>query len=120
MSIATGSLTILLCMKLLRTWEETQEWITEQKLQWLLKQATGDSDQSSQAPPEFEFLSEAELVEWTGYKRKSKQIEWLKKHGYPFAVDRLGHPKVLRDDIKRREIEGQKTHPNWGALPEKD
>lgn len=57
------------------------------------------------------FLEEEELAKLTGYKFKSKQIEWLRAQAIPFRVSATGHPVVTRG-----AIEGRKEEP---ALPER-
>ena len=48
------------------------------------------------------FLTEDELVELTGAKRKSNQIRWLTQHRYPHETNANGAPKVLRCYLERR------------------
>lgn len=57
------------------------------------------------------FLEDDELAKLTGYKFKSKQIEWLRAEAIPFRVSATGHPVVTRD-----AIEGRKEPP---APPER-
>lgn len=40
------------------------------------------------------FLTQEELVEFTGRKNKSKQIEVLRRMGLPFWVNAVGKPVV--------------------------
>jgi hypothetical protein len=56
------------------------------------------------------LLDPDELCSLTGYKRPSKQIEWLRTQGWKFAISGLGHPKV--------DVEEYRRHMNaCGATP---
>lgn len=44
-------------------------------------------------------LTRAELVEFSGRKRRSAIIAWLKVQGIPHFLDADGWPKVLRSSI---------------------
>lgn len=46
------------------------------------------------------FLSTGELVELTGRKVKSKQIDVLRRMGVPFFVNALGRPVVARSSVE--------------------
>jgi len=48
------------------------------------------------------FLSRAEVADLTGYRQRGKQIDWLRRAGWPFAVGADDHPRVLRDELVRR------------------
>jgi hypothetical protein len=48
------------------------------------------------------FLTADELAEWTGYKRPSAQMRWLRDNGLPFMVGGDGLPKVLRRAVEAR------------------
>ena len=48
------------------------------------------------------FLSDEELQELTGYKRKADQRRWLMERQYRFEVDALGRARVLRSHVERR------------------
>lgn len=41
-------------------------------------------------------LSQAELVELSGYRRPAEQIRWLTKAGVTFFIGRDGRPRVIR------------------------
>lgn len=43
------------------------------------------------------FLDDDELERLTGYVKPSKQIEWLREHGFPFTINAKGRPVVRRD-----------------------
>jgi hypothetical protein len=58
------------------------------------------------------FLEDDELAKLTGYKIKSKQIEWLKAAAIPFRVSATGHPVVTRGAIEGRKEEPAKP-PRW-------
>lgn len=48
------------------------------------------------------FLEDAEMAKLTGFKIKSKQIEWLRSQGIPFRVSATGHPVVTRSSVEGR------------------
>jgi hypothetical protein len=48
------------------------------------------------------FLDRVELIELTGYRYPSKQIEWLRQCGIRHFVAKDGHPRVLQVRRKRR------------------
>lgn len=48
------------------------------------------------------FLPEKEVEYLSGKKRKSDQINWLRKHRYPFEVGDDGKPKVLIAYVEQR------------------
>lgn len=68
------------------------------------------------------FLTQAELVDLTECKLKSRQIAWLKANGYYFAVGANGHARVLREHVQARLSGVNAVHapvvlePNWAAL----
>jgi hypothetical protein len=57
------------------------------------------------------FLSPTELIELTDRKRQSDQIQWLRKHGYPFEIGAKGRPKVLRRVVELRLQAGVSAAP---------
>ena len=61
------------------------------------------------------FLSTQELVQLTGRKVKSKQIDALRKMGIPFFVNALGHPVVARVAVEGRgQNSGERvSRPSW-------
>lgn len=68
-------------------------------------------------------LTPAELRELTGSPFRARQIAWLQKNGWLFAVDLSGRPRVARAYYDRRMVgigtteEPQGTaQPNWAAL----
>ena len=68
------------------------------------------------------FLTPDELVELTGYRRKSAQIAWLSTHGWRFAVSAGGYPRVARAYLERRMVARspgpavESAAPDFGAL----
>lgn len=45
------------------------------------------------------------IIDLTGYRKPSKQIEWLKRNGIPHIVNAAGRPVVLQgstEDVKQR------------------
>ena len=48
------------------------------------------------------LLTAEELGELTGFRRKSCQVAWLKRWGWPFCIDGYGRPKVDRAEYERR------------------
>lgn len=63
------------------------------------------------------FLSDSELIELTGFCRKEKQKEFLRKNKIEFVEKRGGYPVVSRaiflnvDNLPKSRVE-----PNFGAL----
>lgn len=43
------------------------------------------------------FLTKEELIELTDRQLPSKQIEWLKRNGWKYAVSAADRPKVSRE-----------------------
>lgn len=58
------------------------------------------------------FLTEAQLVRLTGWKLKSKQIEWLRHQAIPHRVNATGHPVVTKAAIEGR-AEAPQTNRKW-------
>lgn len=46
------------------------------------------------------FLTIAELVSLTGYRRRSCIIRWLAENGFAFRVGADGYPRVLAEHVK--------------------
>jgi hypothetical protein len=59
------------------------------------------------------FLTQEELVELTGRKIKSKQIEELRRMGLPFWVNACGKPVVPVTAIEGRKESASKLKPAW-------
>lgn len=47
------------------------------------------------------MLTPEQIVQLTGYRRPSKQIEWLKRNGVPYFVNAAGYPQVIEVLNKR-------------------
>lgn len=58
------------------------------------------------------FLTEAELVELTGYRQPSKQVQHLKAQRIPFHTNRAGHPRVARAILEGRRG-AEQAKPTW-------
>jgi hypothetical protein len=52
------------------------------------------------------FLNDAQLVQFTGCRFKSRQIAWLRAEGVTFRVNATGHPVVTVS-----AVEGKKPEP---------
>lgn len=64
------------------------------------------------------FLSEAELVDLTGYRQAVKQVAHLKAQRIPFHVNRAGHPRVARAVLEGRKVvekSAKSWSPSWAA-----
>lgn len=64
------------------------------------------------------FLTPAELVDLTGYKRPASQRRWLVDNGYHFDVRGDGRPALLRAQVEQRQRVkgGRTTGPDLAAL----
>lgn len=67
------------------------------------------------------FLTDADIIDLTGYVKPGKQITWLTREGFTFRVAADGHPRVLREHAnKMMGISAtnvrQKTRPDFSAL----
>lgn len=49
------------------------------------------------------FLTDEQLATLTGWKLKSRQIQWLRTQGIPFRVNATGHPVVTRAAVEGRQ-----------------
>jgi Domain of unknown function (DUF4224) len=56
------------------------------------------------------FLTEDELQDLTGYKTASKQVTWLKNHGYYVETNVRGIPKVTNAQIEDMRRTFMKTN----------
>lgn len=69
------------------------------------------------------FLTVNELRELTGYRRPSAQARWLTSHGWRFALNAVGHPRVARAYFERRLVTREAGRlavvdcppPDWSA-----
>lgn len=60
------------------------------------------------------FLDDAALVRLTGFKPKSRQIEWLRQNGIPYWVNGTGHPVVARSSVEgRATAPATAPHQRW-------
>lgn len=57
------------------------------------------------------FLTQEQLEDLTGAKKRGCQIEWLSKRGWPFEISRLGKVKVLS-----KYVEMQMGMPSDGKI----
>ncbi|MDH3671769.1 MAG: DUF4224 domain-containing protein [Gammaproteobacteria bacterium] len=67
------------------------------------------------------FLSQDEVADLTGYRRRKCQARWLSANGYRFALNAIGRPKVLRQEAERHLLGSYKSRsraPNFSALRE--
>ena len=65
------------------------------------------------------FLSIADMVYLTGYKRRSCIIRWLQENGFVFRIGGDGYPRGLEDHVKLllSGIAGKpRSQPNLDAL----
>lgn len=65
------------------------------------------------------FLTIAELVLLTGYKRRGCMIRWLAGNGFLFRIGADGYPRVLEEHV-RQQLCGvasrSRNTPNFDAL----
>jgi hypothetical protein len=54
------------------------------------------------------FLTDDQLALLTGYKRRHKQIAWLRERGIPLIVSAAGFPVVAARELERRLIKDPK------------
>lgn len=54
------------------------------------------------------FLTDDQLVLLTGYKRRQKQIAWLRERGIPLIVSAAGFPVVAARELERRLVQDPK------------
>jgi hypothetical protein len=63
------------------------------------------------------FLTSAELLEMTGYKRPSDQCRWLRDRGWSFELSAARKPVVLRAHAEHKLGKVRySVEPNFGAL----
>jgi hypothetical protein len=70
------------------------------------------------------FLSPAELVTLTECPQRARQIAWLRRYGWRFAISAKGNPRVSRAYFDKRMagIEGTpepSNEPDFTALTER-
>jgi hypothetical protein len=54
------------------------------------------------------FLTDDQIQALTGYKRRHKQIAWLRERGIPLIVSAAGFPVVAAREIERRLVQDPK------------
>jgi hypothetical protein len=59
------------------------------------------------------FLSRLELQTLTGHKQSAGQTRWLRRQGFHFRVDAVGHVVVLETEVQGKMATPQ---PDWGSL----
>ena len=61
------------------------------------------------------ILSDAELEKLTGYQinQRKRMCRWLKENGYPYRVNRLGEPVVLRRDVETLHDSASTPNFDW-------
>ncbi|MDE3023140.1 MAG: DUF4224 domain-containing protein [Pseudomonadota bacterium] len=59
------------------------------------------------------FLTADEITILTGRRRKSCQIDALRKMGIPFRINMSGHPVVARSVIEGRSEQKSNITPGW-------
>jgi hypothetical protein len=62
------------------------------------------------------FLTAEEVIELTGYRYPSKQIEWLRQWGIRHFVAKDGHPRVLRSALEGKNPEIRRDRPRLEGL----
>lgn len=60
------------------------------------------------------FLTAEQLIELTGYKRSSLQVNWLRRQGIRHHVRKDGRPVVLSSDLSGHEP--PRVRPNFSNL----
>ena len=50
------------------------------------------------------LLTPAEIVQLTGRKKKSLQVEWLRQNKIPHYVNAEGHPQVLESLLPAADL----------------
>ncbi len=63
------------------------------------------------------ILTDHDLRQLTGYKRRADQRRWLTEQGIPFLVGAAGYPKVSCREIQRRlsSHRPRRVEPNFDA-----
>ena len=56
----------------------------------------------------------AQIINLTGYRKPSKQIEWLRKNGIPHIVNAAGRPVVLQGETP--ELKLRLSSPRMGKV----
>jgi hypothetical protein len=58
------------------------------------------------------FLTDDELRELTGWRRRSRQVKWLTDQGVPFYLRRDGRPVVVRSALSAAPADPERDGPN--------
>jgi Domain of unknown function (DUF4224) len=56
------------------------------------------------------FLTDDQLALLTGYKRRHKQIAWLRERKIPLIVSAAGFPVVAARELERRLVQDRTIH----------
>lgn len=62
------------------------------------------------------FLTAADLISLTGYKRASLQVGWLRKAGVRHYVRKDGRPVVVAADLEAAGRPVERTRPDFSKL----
>lgn len=60
------------------------------------------------------FLSTDDVIELTGYKKQSRQAQWLRDEGIPHMINGAGRPIVMLQDLYQQSG----THSKRDAMPD--
>lgn len=63
-----------------------------------------------------EPLSDADMIDLTGYTQPAAQVRWLQKNGVHHFVRRDGKPRVFPDALKPRDKSIAVPQPDFDAL----
>jgi uncharacterized protein DUF4224 len=69
-----------------------------------------------------DYLTDEELFELTGRRQPTRQVEWLARNGWLFAVTDLGKPRVARAYWAKRLADNTvaagsgRVEPDFAAL----
>lgn len=64
------------------------------------------------------FLTADDLIDLTGYRKQSRQAQWLRDEGIPHRINGVGRPIVLLQDLYQSNSGSQRKDamPNLVAL----
>ena len=66
------------------------------------------------------FLTREDLEALTGLKQPTRQIRWLLANGYHPDIRADGHPALLEDEVRNRQLASARTRrvtePNLSVL----
>jgi hypothetical protein len=69
------------------------------------------------------FLTIAELIGLTGYKRRSRIVRWLAENGFAFRIGADGYPRVLEEHVRLQlcaVAAKPRNTPNLDALKKRE